>query len=80
MVVENNIFNNKIQQLHVIIIQVNQSFMIPKKDGHVVIKLSMIGTNSKKFQHVPKQNIQISNNNKPMNFSNLIQFPMPKTH
>jgi hypothetical protein len=78
MVAENNIPNNKILQLHVTIIQVNQYSMILKKDGHVVIKLSMIGTNSKNYLPVPKPNIPISNNNKLMNFSNRIQSPMPK--
>ena len=59
MVVEKHILKTKIQNNLVAIIQVSQFSMIPKKDGHAVIKLFMIGINLKKLNHVLLENIQM---------------------
>jgi hypothetical protein len=58
MVVVNNIYSHKIHKYHVVIIQVNQYFTIQKKDGHVVIRLYMIGISFRSCQHVQKVLIQ----------------------
>jgi hypothetical protein len=80
MVAVKHICNIKILKHHVVIIPVNQFSMILRKVGHVVIKLYMIGISSKNYQLVLPENIQISNNNKRINFINQILFLMHRMH
>ena len=52
MAVGRSIIRRRISRVLVIFIRANRFFMIPKKDGLAVIKLSMIGINFKKYPHV----------------------------
>ena len=59
MVVDKNILKNKIPKEFVVIILESQFFMIPRKDGHVVIKFNMIGNDLKKYHFVLLENIRM---------------------
>jgi hypothetical protein len=84
MVVENNLKNPKIVKMLVIFTLVNPCFTIQKKDGPVVIKLSMTGMNLLRFQLVLLVNIMnwilmLTYNHKMLS-ENLIQSQTHKKH